>query len=686
MLGILALFVGFNVLYYASSKAVGDFINYTGIEGQKVLLPCDITPFSGDDIVMLILWYKDDNTIVYSIDSRHSPLSEASHVARESLAGRSYFTTLHRPPYLAIDNLKVEDEGMYRCRVDFVKSQTRNFYFYLNIVVPASKPIIKDLRGEVLNNIIGPFPEGFHLILICEVDKGRPVPSVTWWNGSHLIDSTYTMTSNNILRNELIVGELKRNHLMRSFTCQASNSNITLPASTTVILNVTLKPVDVKIIGERHPLSANTVHHVTCSTRGSLPSVHISWWKGSVKLVSNREEIIENGNATLNYLTFVPSADDNGKFLVCRAHNPSITPSTLEDSWKLDVHYVPQLNLRLGRNYSNIKEGTDVHFECDIRANPPINKVGWRFRNQDLASNASKDILILNQTLYLKNIQRSSRGHYTCIATNSEGTGESNSVYLRVKFSPICKQQEILTVATVNKPINATCQVEADPSFVDIFWKSNSTVPIRYDVKGTTSVAFYLPKSPEDIQDLLCWAVNSVGIQKSPCVVKLVPAGQSKAVVLKATTLSPPGELTFKEKGEDFIYSPALIVAGSVLVIVILAVAIILRAIFHQRIDDDGGDGAGVINHLHQMVLRAWHHLQIIITKANSSSTMSRFSSILYSRDYGRRNRQTDGRRCKELEGEGEKGGRVEKGREDEENGEEEEEEDDEEETKIRFL
>lgn len=416
---------------------------------------------------------------------------------------------------------------------------------YLNI--PASKPIIKDLRGEVLNNIIGPFPEGFNLILICEVDKGRPVPSVTWWSGSHLIDSTYTTTSNNILRNELIVGELKRDHLMRSFTCQASNSNISLPASTTVKLNVTLKPVDVKIIGERHPLSANTVHHVTCSTRGSLPSVHISWWKGSVKLVSNREEIIENGNATLNYLTFVPSADDNGKFLVCRAHNPSITPSTLEDSWKLDVHYVPQLNLRLGRNYSNIKEGTDVHFECDIKANPPINKVGWRFQNQDLPSNASKDILILNQTLYLKNIQRSSRGHYTCIATNSEGTGESNSVYLRVRFAPVCKQQDRVVVTTLNRPLNATCEVEADPSYVDIYWKSNTTAPIRYDVKGTTSVAYYLPESPEDIQDLLCWAANSVGIQKSPCVVKLVPVGN-----VNSTERKTDNEMDNRFKYKDY--------------------------------------------------------------------------------------------------------------------------------------
>ena len=42
---------------------------------------------------------------------------------------------------------------------------------------------------------------------------------------------------------------------------------------------------------------------------------------------------------------------------------------------------VPQAVLGLGKtlNASNIKEGDDVYFECNVRANPKPYKISWRF-------------------------------------------------------------------------------------------------------------------------------------------------------------------------------------------------------------------------------------------------------------------------------------------------------------------
>ena len=47
---------------------------------------------------------------------------------------------------------------------------------------------------------------------------------------------------------------------------------------------------------------------------------------------------------------------------------------------------VPQSVLSLGTslNGSNIKEGDDVYFECNVRANPRPYKITWRFNVSDI--------------------------------------------------------------------------------------------------------------------------------------------------------------------------------------------------------------------------------------------------------------------------------------------------------------
>lgn len=74
-----------------------------------------------------------------------------------------------------------------------------------------------------------------------------------------------------------------------------------------------------------------------CLSSGSRPAAKISWWKGSEKLVNSRESIASDGNYTLNTLSFVPTINDNGKYFVCRAENPLIPNSGLEDARVLNV-------------------------------------------------------------------------------------------------------------------------------------------------------------------------------------------------------------------------------------------------------------------------------------------------------------------------------------------------------------
>ena len=47
--------------------------------------------------------------------------------------------------------------------------------------------------------------------------------------------------------------------------------------------------------------------------------------------------------------------------------------------------------------------------------------------------NSSAGVIMSNQSLVLQRIDRSAAGIYTCLATNVEGQGESNTLALPVK-------------------------------------------------------------------------------------------------------------------------------------------------------------------------------------------------------------------------------------------------------------
>ncbi|KRT85297.1 Immunoglobulin, partial [Oryctes borbonicus] len=205
-------------------------------------LPCDLTPPAPNDSVVLVVWYKDEHTPIYSYDTRGPHSVTAKHWQDGNLDTRAFFRIMTEPSILSIDNITEKDEGEYRCRIDYSRSPTKNLRVKLTVIVPPQTPTILDEKGKEVPSLAGPYDEGGDVMLTCIVRGGKPAPSIKWWRGEKLIDSTETKSGFQSARsNQLVIRGLQRSDQHASFTCQASNNNISQPVSATTSIEIYCK-------------------------------------------------------------------------------------------------------------------------------------------------------------------------------------------------------------------------------------------------------------------------------------------------------------------------------------------------------------------------------------------------------------------------------------------------------------
>ncbi|CAD1468889.1 unnamed protein product, partial [Heterotrigona itama] len=475
-------------------------------------LPCDIRPPRQNDSAILVVWYKSDITPIYSYDMRGKHSEKASHWNdKDHLNDRAFFRIVTEPATLNINHIEERDEGEYRCRVDFAKSPTRNSRIHLIVIVPPHKPNIIDEHGTTVTAVAGPYEEGGDMKLQCLVSGGRPEPKLRWWRGEMLLDSKDEAGEfPSLRRNTLIVRELSRADLHAVFTCQASNNNISQPVSALVAIEMHLKPLSVTILSSEHaPLSAGRKYDINCMTVGSRPPAKLSWYMDGRKLNNYTEKVSEDGNMTSSTLILKPTLLDHDKVVICRAENFKVQ------------RVVPILHLELGSNMNpdDIEEGDDVYFECKVHANPGAYKVIWKHNGNIIQNNAKNGVIVQQYGLALREVNRSQAGNYTCIASNVEGDGYSNTVELKIMSR--------------HEDARIVCSVEAYPSPDSFRWTFNNTeemvdVPqARYknSTRHSQSILIYRPITEMDYGTVFCWASNTAGQQKNACIFHIIPAG-----------------------------------------------------------------------------------------------------------------------------------------------------------------
>ncbi|XP_055937880.1 nephrin-like [Argiope bruennichi] len=511
---------------------------FLAVAGGEARLPCNIAIPKEPDIISLILWYREaPKSPIYTLDFRKGLPDDAKHFPGKMLMGRAHFETNEYPPTLIIKPTYVEDEGIYKCRIEYKRARTVTRLVKLIIIVPPQAVVIMDDRGQRLKRLAGPYDEGAYLSLLCEAEGGNPAPIVTWWKDGSLIDDTYFRTSQGFVRNELVILELKRSDFMVELICQASNTNLTQPINASVRIDLNMKPLYVSITTEPKPLKVGDDLRLDCQTSGSRPHAKIAWWIDNKLIQNEKHSSFTTQNVTHSSIHLSPGIDDNGKVVICKAENPALPHSDMQDTWILNIHFAPEVSLQLGANikYSTIKEGNDVYLECVIKANPPVSELTWFFEGVPFYGNSSAGVIISNQSLVLQKVRKEHRGNYKCLAANTEGQGQSLELLLEVRYAPTCKasQKNLYGVAR-GEDVNITCEVEADPREVSFRWALNNSVENvelhNFTSKGTRSVLTFTPRTMLEFGAVLCWGQNVVGVQKEPCVARIIPAGRPDPV------------------------------------------------------------------------------------------------------------------------------------------------------------
>ncbi|KAA0192602.1 hypothetical protein HAZT_HAZT007784, partial [Hyalella azteca] len=253
-----------------------------------------------------------------------------------------------------------------------------------------------------------------------------------------------------------------------------------------MILFVLVPPASVDIVGREGPLAAGQQYTLTCQSTGSRPAASLVWSLDGVKL------------------------------------NSSVVSAVLGRNLNID----------------DIKERDDIYFVCQDFANPKVDSIVWFHNGSEVKTNRSEGIILSTRSLVLQRVLKTASGQYTCGASNVQGSATSNAITLNVHYAPVCAHGQQWVYGSGRRDlVNITCDVEASPLPHSFSWSLNSSSTDLLDVprskvfnRELSSVLAYTPHTPLDYGSLLCWAENSVGRQKDPCVFQVVPAAVPEPV------------------------------------------------------------------------------------------------------------------------------------------------------------
>ncbi|RWS26474.1 hemicentin-1-like protein, partial [Leptotrombidium deliense] len=459
-----------------------DYLGFVAFVGGQVALPCNVTAPSHEDIVALILWYRDDSrNPIYTVDGRTVPLDKAKHFSSDTIRSRVKFNITYPLSFLRISPVRENDGGEYRCRVDFRRGRTINYILNLNVIVPPKKIVVFDDNNNQIKDIGGPFNEDSLLNLTCEVEGVKP-------REVSIVTQLESMLANE--RYELV--------------CQSSGSRP--PAKLSWFKDGNLLSSVGESISDDGSLTTNFLAFVpsiddnnkVLSCAAKNPRFQKATIEESFVLKVNYAPILSLAlGASIQHQEILEGSD---VFFECNIQaNPAVTKiGWLFNGEPLKSDLSARTHISNGslliQNVGRIHRGS---YQC------------WAV---NAVEKGNSEVVTLNVKCKI---------HFDCNSCSNECLLDS----------PLCKAgQRVHYGVARHEEAVITCEVEADPSEVTFHWSFNSTVDeesdsIKFIAEGRKSIATYTPRAYLDYGVLYCWAENNVGRQLDPCLFFVIPAG-----------------------------------------------------------------------------------------------------------------------------------------------------------------
>ncbi|KAI1303119.1 hypothetical protein HDE_02380 [Halotydeus destructor] len=247
-------------------------------------MPCSSSQWSKESVA-LVLWYKENSEIpIYTLDVRDVPLTLSKHISSNELQARAYFDLSLQPPHLVIENLTKNDEGGFRCRVDYKAARTENFFLNLTITV---KPLLVSIEPS------GRFVSANSPTeLSCRSVGSRPAASITWWIGSSQVKTmairqSVSKDGNVTLSTLSLVASPRDNE--KVLTCRTEHSSLKDRAlEERITLNVHCVPEAVFNCSTKNQTFSSVLVHCQAGSDGGLKqSFHIEVYNETHTLLAN---------------------------------------------------------------------------------------------------------------------------------------------------------------------------------------------------------------------------------------------------------------------------------------------------------------------------------------------------------------------------------------------------------------
>lgn len=305
---------------------------------------------------------------------------------------------------LRLDELLLDDQGLYECRVlllDESADELQNgTWTLLSVTAP---PTFTKAPPPVMEALVGS-----HLSLAC-VANGNPAPTITWFKDGSVIQRI------NYQEGALSLRAVSMQSTGQ-YTCHASNSE----GNVTCVTKVKIKGPPVIVVPPKST-SLNKSHNalLRCQAVADPPNMTYVWQKGGenvhhIESLKSRVKIMVDG--TLLISSLIP--EDSGNY-TCMPTNGLLNPPTA--SANLTVMHPAQALPMPQKTY--LPTGMEGVVTCPVAAQPPLLRVDWTKDGEPLDLSLYPGWTLTPEgSLFMTTVNDDTAGVYTCTPYNSYGT------------------------------------------------------------------------------------------------------------------------------------------------------------------------------------------------------------------------------------------------------------------------